>query len=100
MSLLNLSYHTRGHEGAAVTRPSARFMRGHPARWVALGFGAGLSPLAPGTVGTLWAWLSFLLLDRWLTAPMKTVPGTRMIYAGMSDPVRRKEVIDYLETLK
>ena len=39
-------------------------------------------------------------LDRWLTAPMKTVPGTRMIYAGMSDPVRRKEVIDYLETLK
>ncbi len=69
MSLLNLSYHTRGHEGAAVTRPGARFMRGHPARWVALGFGAGLSPLAPGTVGTLWAWLSFLLLDRWLTAP-------------------------------
>lgn len=39
-------------------------------------------------------------LDRWLTAPMKTVPGTRMIYAGLSDPARRKEVIDYLETLK
>ncbi len=33
---------------------------------VALGFGAGLSPLAPGTVGTLWAWLSFGVLDRWL----------------------------------
>lgn len=39
-------------------------------------------------------------LDRWLTAPMQAVPGTRMIYAGMSDPARRKEVIDYLETLK
>ena len=39
-------------------------------------------------------------LDRWLTAPMQAVPGTRMIYAGISDPARRKEVIDYLETLK
>ena len=33
---------------------SARFMARHPAHWVALGFGSGLSPLAPGTVGTLW----------------------------------------------
>jgi phosphatidylglycerophosphatase A len=41
-------------------------MLGHPARWIALGFGSGLSPWAPGTVGTLWAWLTFLVLDRWL----------------------------------
>jgi len=47
-------------------RVSARFMAGHPARWLALGFGSGLSPWAPGTVGTLWAWLAFLMLDRWL----------------------------------
>jgi phosphatidylglycerophosphatase A len=39
----------------------------HPAHWVALGFGSGLSPKAPGTVGTLWAWLTFLVLSRWLT---------------------------------
>ena len=38
----------------------------HPARWVALGFGSGLSPWAPGTVGTLWAWVSFLVLAPWL----------------------------------
>jgi phosphatidylglycerophosphatase A len=43
-------------------------MRGHPARWIALGFGSGLSPWAPGTVGTLWAWVSFLVFDRWLDA--------------------------------
>jgi phosphatidylglycerophosphatase A len=49
-----------------TVRPSARFMRRHPAHWVALGFGSGLSPRAPGTVGTLWAWLSFLMLQRWL----------------------------------
>ncbi len=39
----------------------------HPAHWVALGFGSGLSPKAPGTVGTLWGWLSFLVLSPWLT---------------------------------
>ena len=48
-------------------RASAAFMRGHPARWIALGFGSGLSPVAPGTVGTLWAWVAFLVLDRWLS---------------------------------
>jgi phosphatidylglycerophosphatase A len=47
-------------------RVSAAFMLRHPARWVALGFGSGLSPRAPGTVGTLWAWVAFLVLDRWL----------------------------------
>jgi phosphatidylglycerophosphatase A len=51
---------------AAPRRASARFMLGHPARWLALGFGSGLSPKAPGTVATLWAWVSFLVLDRWL----------------------------------
>ncbi len=41
-------------------------MLGHPARWIALGFGSGLAPRAPGTIGTLWAWASFIVLDRWL----------------------------------
>jgi phosphatidylglycerophosphatase A len=41
-------------------------MAGHPARWLALGAGSGLSPRAPGTIGTLWAWAAFLILDRWL----------------------------------
>lgn len=39
-------------------------------------------------------------LDKWLTSPMKTVPGTRMTYAGMSDPAQRKAVIEYIKTLK
>jgi phosphatidylglycerophosphatase A len=46
--------------------PTPGFMLRHPSRWIALGFGSGLSPVAPGTVGTLWAWASFLLLDPWL----------------------------------
>ncbi|OYU98382.1 MAG: phosphatidylglycerophosphatase A [Burkholderiales bacterium PBB5] len=39
----------------------------HPARWLALGFGAGLSPRAPGTVGTLWAWAAYIVAAPWLS---------------------------------
>jgi phosphatidylglycerophosphatase A len=34
----------------------------HPAHFIALGCGSGLSPWAPGTAGTFFAWLSFSLL--------------------------------------
>jgi phosphatidylglycerophosphatase A len=50
-------------------RPTAAFMLSHPAHLIALGFGAGLAPLAPGTCGTVWAWLAFLVLQQWLTPP-------------------------------
>lgn len=50
----------------APRRPTARFLLSHPAHALALGFGSGLAPFAPGTVGTLWAWLAFLVLDVWL----------------------------------
>ena len=46
-----------------VFRPGVRFAVVHPAHWVALGFGAGLSPWAPGTAGTLLAWLIFWIAD-------------------------------------
>jgi len=49
-----------------MIRPTGRFMLAHPAHAIALGFGAGLSPKAPGTVGTLWAWLAFWALQPWL----------------------------------
>ncbi len=39
-------------------------------------------------------------LDTWLSGPMKVVPGTKMSYAGMSDPAKRAEIIAYLKTLK
>ena len=47
-------------------RPSARFMLAHPAHFIAMGFGSGLSRIAPGTAGTLWAWLAFLALQPWM----------------------------------
>jgi len=42
-------------------------MFSHPAHAIALGFGSGLAPVAPGTWGTLWAWLAFVILQQWLT---------------------------------
>jgi phosphatidylglycerophosphatase A len=41
-------------------------MLAHPAHWIAQGFGSGLSPIMPGTCGTLLGWLSFAVLStRW-----------------------------------
>ncbi len=48
-----------------MSHPSARFMLSHPAHLVALGLGSGLSRLAPGTSGTLWAWAAFAALAPW-----------------------------------
>ena len=52
----------------ARRRPTLRFLLSHPAHFIALGFGSGLSPVAPGTVGTLWAWLAFLVARPQLSA--------------------------------
>lgn len=38
-------------------------------------------------------------LDKWLQAPMKMVPGTRMVFGGITDAAKRKELIDYMKTL-
>jgi phosphatidylglycerophosphatase A len=43
-------------------RPTARLLLSHPAHFIALGFGAGLSPWAPGTAGTLLAWILYPLI--------------------------------------
>jgi len=45
-----------------ILRPSAGFLVEHPAHFLALGFGSGLAPIAPGTVGTLLAFPLYQLL--------------------------------------
>ena len=45
-----------------VKRPTLRFMLSHPAHVISLGFGSGLAPFAPGTIGTLVG----LFAARWL----------------------------------
>jgi len=38
---------------SAAAAPDVGFLLRHPAHFIALGFGAGLAPVAPGTFGTL-----------------------------------------------
>ncbi|MDD5175184.1 MAG: phosphatidylglycerophosphatase A [Sterolibacterium sp.] len=42
--------------------PSWRFLFSHPTHLIACGLGSGLSPVAPGTAGTLFAWAVYPLL--------------------------------------
>lgn len=42
--------------------PDIRFLLSHPWHFISLGFGSGLSPVMPGTAGTLFAWISYDLL--------------------------------------
>jgi len=63
-----------------AVRPGVRFLLRHPAHWLALGFGSGLSPRAPGTVGTLWGWLTFL----WLTQRLSDAGWALVIVAALA----------------
>jgi phosphatidylglycerophosphatase A len=51
----------------SVLRPTVRFMLSHPAHTIALGFGSGLSRIAPGTAGTLWAWAAYAVMQMYLS---------------------------------
>jgi phosphatidylglycerophosphatase A len=55
-----------------ILRPNAAFLVEHPSHFIALGFGTGLAPIAPGTAGTLLAFPLFIAysaalgpLDAW-----------------------------------
>lgn len=39
-------------------------------------------------------------LDAWLENPRKLVPGNRMSFPGIKDPATRKELVDYLKSLR
>jgi phosphatidylglycerophosphatase A len=56
-------------------------MLAHPAHTLALGFGSGLSPVAPGTCGTLWAWVAYLVMQLWLS------PATIGCVIALSVPI-------------
>jgi len=68
------------------TRPGFAFTYTHPAHFIALGFGAGVSRFAPGTVGTL---IAFPLW--WLIRPAYGPVETLAIVA-YRQPVTRAEV--------
>jgi len=53
--------------------PTLRFLFAHPAHFLALGFGAGLAPVAPGTFGTLVALPLAALLRAYAPDPVYLV---------------------------
>ena len=65
----------------SVFKPSWQFMLSHPAHLIALGFGSGLSPKAPGTVGTLLGWYSWWLLTRYFDV------STLVLFIAVSLPL-------------
>jgi len=67
---------------AAPAAPSLRFMLASPWHLLALGVGSGLPRAAPGTWGTLFAWLLFLTLDNWLDAKLWALLVPAMLAIG------------------
>jgi len=61
----------------------------------AIGKGANGFPFSPALagVGGNWDWDS---LNHWLTSPKKFAPGTKMTFAGLSNPQDRANVIAFL----
>jgi phosphatidylglycerophosphatase A len=66
-----------------VFRPSARFAFSHPAHFIAFGFGAGLSPFAPGTAGTLVAFPLWWLIGPAYDAPVLLALLALLFAAGV-----------------
>ncbi len=54
-------------EDLNLATPTFKWVRQTASRTIAFGFGSGLSPVAPGTAGTLWAWAAFLLGEYFLS---------------------------------
>ncbi|KAF7600798.1 MAG: phosphatidylglycerophosphatase A [Candidatus Dactylopiibacterium carminicum] len=50
-------------------RPTVSLLFSHPAHFISLGFGSGLAPKAPGTVGSFVAWGIWALVFAWLPWP-------------------------------
>jgi phosphatidylglycerophosphatase A len=54
-------------------KPDSRFLFSHPAHFIALGFGSGLTPKAPGTFGSLAAVPLFWLITQTTPDPVSLV---------------------------
>ena len=63
-----------------ILRPNAGFVLAHPAHFLAFGFGAGLSPFAPGTAGTLLAFPLWWMLGP-LASPLELLALIGVLFA-------------------
>jgi cytochrome c len=82
--------HNADNGGANQLGPNLWGVLGEP-----IGKGAGGFAFSPalGGVGGTWNWVN---LSQWLSNPKKFAPGTKMTFAGLSNPVDRANVIAFL----
>lgn len=62
-----------------IVRPSGKFLLSHPSHFLALGFGTGLAPVAPGTVGTLLGFPVYWMLTLWF-GPSEILIATVLMF--------------------
>ena len=71
-----------------------RFVFSHPAHFIAFGFGAGLSPVAPGTAGTLLGFPLFWLIASYYTAWEMLALIAVLFAIGVPEPGWYHEVLN------
>ncbi|UDG82190.1 phosphatidylglycerophosphatase A [Candidatus Vallotia cooleyia] len=67
---------------ALRSHATMRFMLSHPLHVLSFSFGIGLLPVMPGTAGTLLGWVSFIILNRYLSGVQWWVLITVSFVAG------------------
>jgi cytochrome c len=83
--------HNADQGGANALGPNLWDVLGEP---VGKGKGFPFSPALSGVGGT-WNWHN---MSEWLKSPKKFAPGTKMTFAGLSNPQDRANVIAFLNT--
>ncbi len=63
--------------------PDAHFLVSHPAHFIALGFGSGLAPRAPGTFGTLAGWALYWGLAQFLAPIFIAFLAVPLFFVGV-----------------
>lgn len=62
---------------------SPKFVFSHPAHFLSFGFGSGLSPVAPGTAGTLVTFPLYWLMQQWISGTAILVVILLMFIVGV-----------------
>ena len=83
--------HNADKGGANALGPNLYGMLGEP---IGKGHGFAFSPALAGVGGT-WTWDN---MSAWLASPKKFAPGTKMTFAGLSNPQDRANVIAFLNS--
>ncbi len=72
---------TSGGKYQWMRDPDIKFLFSNPVHWVSLGLGAGLSPVAPGTLGTVVGVGLYFLVSEW-SLPLYLLLVAVLFFAG------------------